>query len=73
MVDNFDRTLQAAEAVLAEEGRAVHVERILARLATSDRPPACRDISDIGWLEIDVEDERDTADATVRAAPAEWG
>jgi len=66
------RYFAAADQVLAEEGRAVHVERILARLATSARPPACRDISDIGWLEIDLADERDRADAAVRAAPAEW-
>jgi choline kinase len=67
-----DRYWATAEAVLAADGRAVHVERILARLATSDRPPACRDISGIGWLEIDVEEERDRADAAVRAAPEAW-
>jgi choline kinase len=61
-----------ADEVVAEAGRAVHVERILARLAGSERPPACRDISGIGWLEVDVREERDLADATVRRDPATW-
>lgn len=63
----------AAEQVAASEGRAVHVERILARLAASERPPHCRDISGIGWLEVDLSEERDLAEATIRQAPLEWG
>lgn len=62
----------AAETVLAEAGRAVHVERILAHLATSPHPPACRDISGIGWLEVDVRDERELADTTIRRDPSRW-
>jgi len=62
----------AAETVLAEAGRATHVERILAHLATSPHPPACRDISGIGWLEVDVRDERDLADTTIRRDPGRW-
>lgn len=50
------------DRALAEEGRAIHVERILARLATSDAPPACRDISGHGWLEVDTPDERERAE-----------
>ncbi len=73
--ESLDLYWAAAEAVLATEGRAVHVERILARLARSESPdarPACRDISGIGWLEVDLRDERDHADAVVSAAPHEW-
>lgn len=62
----------AADAALAEEGRAIHVERILARLAASERPPACTDISGFGWLEVDMQDERTHAETVVRAAPADW-
>ena len=62
----------AAETVLAEAGRATHVERILAHLATSPHPPLCRDISGIGWLEVDVCDERDLADSTIRRDPGRW-
>ena len=62
----------AADAALAEEGRAIHVERILARLAASDRPPACRDISGIGWLEVDLPEERAHAEATIRREPEAW-
>ncbi len=72
---DLGRYWTAADAVTTSEGRAVHVERILARLAASEAPderPACRDISGIGWLEVDLRDEREHADAVVRAAPSEW-
>lgn len=65
----------AADAVLAKEGRTVHVERILAALAASaasDLRPSCRDISGVGWLEVDLAEERDHAEATIRRAPADW-
>lgn len=62
----------AADTVLAEAGRSTHVERILAHLATSPHPPVCRDISGIGWLEVDVRDERDAADTTIRQDPSRW-
>ena len=68
----LSRYWAAADEVLVEAGRAVHVERILARLAGTESPPACRDISGIGWLEVDVREERDLADATVRRDPATW-
>jgi choline kinase len=55
-----------AEAALAQEGRAIHVERVLARLAEGERPPLCRDISGHGWLEVDVPDECAHADAILR-------
>jgi choline kinase len=57
----------AADAVAAAEGRAIHVERVLGHLAGTDRPPACRDISGHGWLEVDSAEERDRAEAAVRA------
>src|SRR5262249_27481559 len=55
-----------ADAALAEEGRAIHVERVLARLATTDRPPECRDVSGHGWLEVDLPEERDRAEEALR-------
>lgn len=51
---------------LAEDGRAIHVERILARLALSQLAPACCDISHHGWLEVDTPEERAAAEATLR-------
>ena len=54
------------DAALAAEGRAIHVERVLARLADAGTPPACRDISGHGWLEVDLPEERDRADEAVR-------
>jgi choline kinase len=56
----------AADAALAEEGRAIHVERVLARLAGSSAPPACRDISGHGWLEVDLPEERALAEVALR-------
>jgi L-glutamine-phosphate cytidylyltransferase len=58
-----------AEAALAEEGRAIHVERVLARFAAAGNPPACRDISGHGWLEVDLPEERDRAEAALRQGP----
>ncbi|HEX4404571.1 MAG TPA: NTP transferase domain-containing protein [Polyangia bacterium] len=55
-----------ADAALAEEGRAIHVERVLARLATTNEPPACRDISGHGWLEVDLPEERQRAEEALR-------
>lgn len=55
-----------ADAALAEEGRAIHVERILARLATTDAAPACRDISGHGWLEVDLPEERERAEEALK-------
>jgi choline kinase len=54
-----------ADRALAEEGRAIHVERILARLAKTPDAPACRDISGHGWLEVDTPDERAAADGAL--------
>jgi choline kinase len=58
-----DRYWAAVEAAQAEEGRAIHVERVLARLADGGHPPLCRDISGHGWLEVDLPEERAHADA----------
>ena len=55
-----------ADAALAADGRAIHVERVLARLAAAGEAPACRDISGHGWLEVDLPDERDRAEAALR-------
>jgi choline kinase len=55
-----------ADAALAEEGRAIHVERVLARLVAAGAPPACRDISGHGWLEVDLPEERERAEEALR-------
>jgi choline kinase len=56
-----------ADAAMAEEGRAIHVERVLARLAQGSGPrPLCRDISGHGWLEVDLPEERAHADQILR-------
>jgi choline kinase len=54
-----------ADRALVEDGRAIHVERILARLAKTTDAPACRDISGHGWLEVDTPDERAAAEAAL--------
>jgi choline kinase len=58
-----------ADAALAADGRAIHVERVLARLAAAGVAPACRDISGHGWLEVDLPEERDRAEAQLRQQP----
>jgi L-glutamine-phosphate cytidylyltransferase len=64
------RYWQTADAALAEEGRAIHVERILGRLAESDAAPLCRDISGHGWLEVDTAEERSAAEQALLASRA---
>jgi CDP-L-myo-inositol myo-inositolphosphotransferase len=61
------RYFDEAEHAIAEEGRAIHVERILARLATT-AAPACRDISGHGWLEVDTPDERAAAEVALTSS-----
>jgi len=65
-----ERYWTEADAALADEGRAIHVERILARLAVRGAPPVCRDISGHGWLEVDLPEERERAEAALRQG--EW-
>jgi choline kinase len=65
------RYWQEADRALAEEGRAIHVERILARLAKTPDAPDCRDISGHGWLEVDTPAERGAAEAAW--ASGDWG
>jgi len=64
------RYFEEAERALAEEGRAIHVERIVGRLAKTDLAPVCRDISGHGWLEVDTPDERLAAEAAL--AVGQW-
>lgn len=59
------RYFAEADAALADEGASIHVERVLARLAAGPHPPACRDVSGHGWLEVDTPDERAHADAVL--------
>jgi choline kinase len=62
------RYFSEADRALAEEGRAIHVERILGRLAKTADAPACRDISGHGWLEVDTPDERAAAETALAAS-----
>jgi choline kinase len=66
----FGRYFAEADRALIEEGRAIHVERILGRLATTEFAPGCRDISGHGWLEVDTPDERQAAEAAL--ASSRW-
>jgi len=61
------RYSEEADRALVEDGRAIHVERILGRLAKTDFAPTCRDISGHGWLEVDTPDERAAAEAALAA------
>jgi choline kinase len=61
-----ERYFATADRALAEEGPAIHVERVLARLAETSAPPVCRDISGHGWLEVDTPDERAHAEEALR-------
>jgi choline kinase len=64
------RYFAEADRALIEDGRAIHVERILGRLATTDFAPGCRDISGQGWLEVDTPEERQAAEAAL--ARSHW-
>jgi choline kinase len=61
-----ERYFAMADRALAEDGPAIHVERVLARLAETPSPPVCRDISGHGWLEVDTPDERAHAEEALR-------
>jgi choline kinase len=61
-----ERYWSTVETALAIEGRALHVERVLAQLAEDAHPPLCRDISGHGWLEVDLPEERAHADAVLK-------
>lgn len=60
------RYFATADRALTEDGPAIHVERVLARLAETATPPVCRDISGHGWLEVDTPDERAHAEEALR-------
>lgn len=59
------RYLAEVDAAMAEDGLDIHVERVLARLARTQTPPHCRDISGHGWLEVDTPDERAQAETAL--------
>lgn len=63
----LNRYFQEADQAHADEGRAIHVERVLGRLAASGEPVACRDISGHGWLEVDMPEERAAAEEALGA------
>lgn len=60
------RYFAEVDAARAADGDQIHVERVLARLAQTARPPLCRDISGHGWLEVDTPDERARAEEILR-------
>jgi L-glutamine-phosphate cytidylyltransferase len=59
------RYFSVVDAAIAQDGTAIHVERVLHRLAEAGQPPLCRDISGHGWLEVDTPDERASAEAAL--------
>lgn len=61
-----ERYLAQVDEAMAEDGLDIHVERVLARLARSNTPPHCRDISGHGWLEVDTPDERSHAESQLQ-------
>jgi choline kinase len=61
----FERYWKAVDSVIAVDGRTAHVEKVLARLVSQGTPPACRDLSGFGWLEVDTPDERTQAEAAL--------
>ena len=62
---SLERYFAEMDAARASEGPGIHVERILARLAEAAEPPACRDISGHGWLEVDTPSEREAAETAL--------
>jgi choline kinase len=62
----------AADAALAAQGEAIHVESVLVELAARGTPPEIADISGHGWLEVDEPHERERAERTL-AAERWWG
>jgi choline kinase len=52
----------AVDAVRASAGDPANVEQVLGWLAAHGHPPACRDISGHGWLEVDSWEERERAE-----------
>jgi L-glutamine-phosphate cytidylyltransferase len=63
---SLERYFSEMEAARASEGPAIHVERLLARLAEAGDPPLCREISGHGWLEVDTPTERDAAETALK-------
>jgi choline kinase len=62
----LDHYLSQVDEALAEDGRDIHVERVLARMARTQSPAHVRDISGFGWLEVDTPDERTHAAEALR-------
>jgi choline kinase len=62
--------VDALAGVVEREGDTMHVERVLAHLATTDHRPVIGDISGHGWLEID--EPHDLARAKDTLARQRW-
>jgi choline kinase len=63
----IDLYARAADAAVAAEGPSIPVERVLDRLAAADSPPACRDVSGLGWVEVDTPADHLRAEDFLRA------
>jgi choline kinase len=57
--------VDALAGVVERDGDMIHVERVLAHLATTDQPPCIGDVSGHGWLEIDEPHELSRAEDTL--------
>jgi len=55
--------------LIETQGDHIHVEAVLAHLATTGNPPHIGDISGHGWLEIDEPHEQQHAESVLRADP----
>ncbi len=64
--ERSERYVDVHEPLIADKGDHIHVEAVLAHLATTERPPEIGDISGHGWLEIDEPHEREHAEKVVR-------
>lgn len=56
----------AVEAALAERGDTVSVEAALRWLAHNNTPIRVADVSGVGWLEVDTQDDRSVAEAKLK-------
>lgn len=66
-LERADAYWDAVDAVRAAVGDSANVERVLGWLAKHGHPPRCRDVSGHGWLEVDLWEEREHAEAALRS------
>jgi choline kinase len=65
----LDTYFQAFDRVAGEHGDRAVVEMVLDDLARNGSPPAIGDISGVGWLEVDTQDEHAHAENVILENP----